>query len=285
MAVLGLFLLVPFLQVQDRDIQKLVQDFVGGEEKARKELVGLGLRAIRPLLEARDLKPDKIDPLLLELKKAAAYPRGSQLLKKLEDKIDVKIEAEPFGAAVFASFRSAGIPVFIGRIDAGELKAREVSLNLKGVPAREALDQICRLTGLDYAFFHNHVVLGTPGKLWPSASESRGSYGEPLWERQKRSADFDATLKQLRETKLDLSFQEAPLSDVVGWIEGLTGITFDIQERDLKKPVTIEAKGQPLSDLLALISQGMDLDFTIRKKGVVIDAPEVLKKTLEGAKR
>src|SRR6185503_7178942 len=49
--------------------------FVKGDAAARAELVKLGAYAIRPLQKAREKAPEKIDALVFDLKKAAAFPQ------------------------------------------------------------------------------------------------------------------------------------------------------------------------------------------------------------------
>jgi hypothetical protein len=150
-------------------VDERIQAFLKGDSAARKELLSLGASAILPLQKVRDKKPDAVEALVFDLKKAAAYPRDSAIVGRLQTKVEIALDNEPFGLPAIAGLLGAGIPTFLDPFDLETLKAKTVKLDSKGT-ARQYLDELCRQTGVDYGFFHNHVVIGTPERLWPAGA-------------------------------------------------------------------------------------------------------------------
>ena len=159
-------LLVVLLQAPEPTLDDRIAAFVEGDAAARGELVKLGVYAIRPLHKARDKAPERIDALILDLKKAGAHPRGSPVATMLDRKVtQVIIRVEPEVAVQFMG--SAAVPL---RLDFVAIEGRRfptVTVSPDLGPLGAALDQVCRQTGLDYGFFHNTIVISTPERLWP----------------------------------------------------------------------------------------------------------------------
>jgi len=85
-------LLIALLQApaaQDVHIEDRIAAYLKGDDAARTELLKLGVFAIRPLQKARDKGAQKIDALVLELKKAAMHPKDSEVWRKIESKVTV----------------------------------------------------------------------------------------------------------------------------------------------------------------------------------------------------
>jgi len=153
-------------------VQTPVEDhiaaFVKGDAAARKELVKLGAYAIRPLQKARNKGPEKIDALVYELKKAAAHPKCAQVIDNLESTMSTITFNAPVATALHAIVEGLNCPTFVDSLDLKLLNSRTFTLQHNRVPARVIVDDLCRQTGLDYALFHNHLVVGHPDRLWPS---------------------------------------------------------------------------------------------------------------------
>jgi hypothetical protein len=288
MKTIGLILLLGMSPTQEGDLERRIDAFLKGDEKARKELLDQGPRVIRPLLKVRERDPDRVGALIFYLKKAASLPRDSAAIKALNLKITLTVEDGGFGSATVSGLREAGVPVFLAWIDPATTKVGP--MHFEDVTARVVLDYLCSQSGLDYGFFHNSVVIGPPERLWPGdrpvkPENAWGSFHPAGIEGQKLGKDDEALLKRLKETKLDLAFTDAPLSEVTGWIEGLTGIPLGIRKEDQEKPVTIHAKAQSVYDVLALVTQSLDLDFAVVKRGIQIDIKENVSKIVGNGKK
>ena len=162
------FLLVAcLLQAPEPTIDDRIAAFVKGDAAARAELVKLGIFAIRPLQKARKQSPEKIDALVYDLKKAAAHPQDSWVIADLANKVRFKFQGELREANFVVLLDRQGPQVFLDAWKQEDVKTPRVDINVEDRPVREIFDQICAQTGLDYAVFHNVVVIGTPERLWP----------------------------------------------------------------------------------------------------------------------
>ena len=155
--------------LQDRPVEATIEAFLKGEKAARAELVRQGPWAILPLQKARAKSPDKIDALVHELKKAAAYPEPKDF--EGEYKNEGVLSAGEERELTFSSlnmFAEMGrCAFFVDTFDPARLKATKVTLEeIRSV--MQAVREICKQTGLDYGYFHNHIVLALPERLWPS---------------------------------------------------------------------------------------------------------------------
>jgi hypothetical protein len=150
----------------EKPIEERIEAFLKGEDAARKDLLALGAYAIRPLQKARDKSPEKIDAFIFELKKVAAYPKGSEVPDRFTQVAALAMRNQEFGPDTVRVLLSAGVPVFLDKIEASDLRSTKFGFDSVRRPL-DAIDQICRQTGLDYGFFHNGIVLGKAERLWP----------------------------------------------------------------------------------------------------------------------
>ena len=146
----------------EKPVDELIAAFVIGDDKSRAELVRLGAFAIRPLQKSREKSPDKIDALVYELKKAAALP--------VPDRFDADFKGTrkgvgPLDVQFIRTIGTDAIPLFL---DPDSIcKATSTRFEVSASSSRKLVEQICRQTGLDYGYFHNHIVIGTSERLWP----------------------------------------------------------------------------------------------------------------------
>lgn len=162
-------LLLVFLLLQDRPVEASVEAFIKGDKAARGELVVAGPYAILPLQNAREKSPEKVDLLIHELKMAAAWPTPGDFEGKYKydgvSSTDDKREVTHSGLHDFVEW--GGFSLYLDHFDPARLKAATVSLK-EIRSSLQAVREICRQTGLDYGYFHNHIVLALPERLWPS---------------------------------------------------------------------------------------------------------------------
>jgi hypothetical protein len=269
---------------QEPTVDERIAAFLRGDAAARESLVKLGAFAIRPLQKARDKGPVKIDALVLELKRAASYPRDSGGAEKFESKVEAKMDKVKLRDAVAHLQEATRPPRFCDTFDAKDLKSDE--LTIEPGTAREVLDRICRQTGLDHGFFPNHVVLGKPERPWPPGPEekSRPAFGQPATERQHKTPDDEKPRKQLESIKTSLGFQNRPLTDIVGYMKGFTGMLFDFDGDGGRDKITFRSADSRLFDVRCLPTQSRDLDFIVKDKKVVIDTREGIEKKIAGKK-
>lgn len=354
MAGLILLILAQGTPAPERPVEERIEAFLKGDDGARAELVKLGAYAIRPLQAAREKGPEKIDGLVLQLKKVSAYPKDSAFPESLIGRGIITIRDQELDS-IIPTLQSQGFPILWDQFDRAALKTSKVSFE-KVSKTRDILDQICRQTGLDYGFFHNAVVLGMPDRLWPSgpltkppplkgddlakakalveklgddsievresatkdllafgpsviallevhlnrkegeltarcaalieklAPRPRGVFGPSGAERQKRTESEEKLLKNLQTMKVSLSFEKAPLSEVVGYVGAFSGIPIELRGDGGRPSVTIQCRNQNLIDLLCLITQARDLDFILRDQMLIIDTREGIEKQISGEK-
>ena len=159
-----LFLL---MLLQERPIEATIGSFLKGDAVAQTELVKLGAFAIRPLQKARGENPDKIDALIRELKVTAAYPSHVRLPDRIEGRKGMTGSLQgvsDLGSGIEV-WHQWGIPVFSDRFDSTKLTATRYRIDCPATPL-DLIEALCRQTGLDYGYFHNAVVIGTPERLW-----------------------------------------------------------------------------------------------------------------------
>ena len=161
--------------MQAPTLEDRVDAFLRGDAGARETLLKLGTQAIRPLQKSRDKAPEKIDAFVYDLKKAAMFPKDSDVWKSLEERVTVAetvvlIEFDEACPDVKFGALRGQIPasLYIQKFTAAEVKSTKTVIRIADRPAREILDQFCLQTGLDYAFFHHAVVVGHPDRLWPA---------------------------------------------------------------------------------------------------------------------
>jgi len=190
-------LLLLLLLLQDRPVEASIEAFLKDDAAAREELVKLGAYAIRPLQKAREKGPEKIDALVFELKKAAAYPIPSRF--DADFKGSRSVAGPPkLGPQIIRAFGRNGIPLFLDQLDIARMKSITVAFeNVRS--SLELVEQVCRQTGLDYGYFHNHIVLGHPERLWPPGPPSTG--------RELAGADLaraKALVEQLADEEIEM---------------------------------------------------------------------------------
>ncbi|HEU4338673.1 MAG TPA: hypothetical protein VFS19_01280 [Planctomycetota bacterium] len=270
-------MLVLLIQAQEPTLEDRIAAFIKGDAAARESLLKHGAPAIRPLLKERDKAPEKIEELLFEIRARVAHPKDTPLVEKLRKPASVKLHKSKFEDALGFVREFCGVPVVVDRWEAKDLLAEEVTVEVGREPVRRALDLICRQTGLDYGIFHNAVVVGKPERLWP-AEKARAAFGPPAAERQHKTPDDEQLLKRLRELKVDMDFQNQPLSGVAGYLKEFTGIGVETGEETGAAKLTFKLRGCTLYDSLCLLTQTRDLDFMIRDGKIAIDKREALEK-------
>ena len=198
-------ILIALIQApQDIPIEERIEAFIKGDDDVRKYFQALGAYAIRPLLKARDRSPERIDALVLELKKAAAYPSGAVAVARFDGVITIRDQELE---AIVPTMQSIGLPIFLDRFRPGDLKSTKVTFENVMV-AQAALEQICRQTGLDYGFFHNAIVLGLPERLWPA-----GPPAKPLELRGEALTQAKSLVEKLNDDAIEA--REAATRDLL----------------------------------------------------------------------
>jgi hypothetical protein len=238
--------LLLLMLIQDRPVEASIEAFLKGDAGARTELLKLGAFAIRPLQKARDKSPGKIDPLVYELKKAAAYPQGSSAAATLDEKIVLRIKDAAFPEMMPSLLEWTGLPLFFDQLEGAGVRSAKVTLGMEDGPKRDLLDQICRQTGLDYGFFHNAIVISRPDRLWPA--------GPPPKARELRIEEA-ATARALVEKLNDDSIEarEAASRDLLK----LGPSVIPVLEANLKrKEPEIAARCSALIERLRTIPRG-----------------------------
>lgn len=160
-------LLLVLMLVQDQTLEQTIDSFLKGDEAARAELVKQGAYAIRPLQKVRDQNPQRIQGLLREIKKRVAYPALDPALGTVRSSmtLSVNLGGRSDLSPLVQVLSRMEVPCFSDRFEAARLaNSRIVVRNLGGI---EIIEEICRQTGLDYAYFHGTVVIGMPERLWP----------------------------------------------------------------------------------------------------------------------
>ena len=277
-------MLVMLIQAQEPTLDERIAAFAKGDAAARESLLKHGVGAIVALNKARDKAPEKIDALVFEIKKAAVYPKDS----KAPDVLDVKIKLQMSNqspADVIAYFREfTGANLICDRFDAADLKVATVDLATDDAPMRQALDQMCRLTGLDYGFFHNVIVIGKPERLWP-AGKTAAAFGPPAIERQHLTPDDDKTLDQLRRMKISLDFQNANVKTLSEYIKEISSIPFEVDDPDNKPIPVYRVKDVSAIDATALATQICNLDFMLKEGKVVVGTRGAIEKAITKGKK
>lgn len=268
-----------------------VDAFLKGDAAARGELMKLGVLAIRPLQKARERNPEKIDALVLELKKGCTYPADSKIARAFEAKVTlrestVRLSEDSESAPIHWEEvrRVLPGPVFLLPFKLKDLKSDQAKVGVTDRPARELLDQLFTQTGLDYAYFHNAIVLGPADKIWGP----KPVFGPAFATTQEFGPADAAVLKAFRE-------EEYSKALLVG---GSLGASLDFllgggrrqgfsvkgeNARDLPIPL-IDAEGLGVLDMLSMVTQIAGLDFAIAGGDVVIDTREALEKAYPKAK-
>jgi hypothetical protein len=201
-------ILAALIQTQETSVESRIDAFIKGDPAARAELAKLGAAAIRALQKARDRGPEKIDALVYELKKAAAFPKCDLVIADLEktksiDTIEVSVES-----ALLQIVQGIVGAAFVDKLDMSLLKSRTFRLQHRApVSVRAILDDLCGQTGLDYGMFHNHLVLGHPHRLWPS-----GPPEKPRALTAEETARAKALVEQLADELIEV--REAATRDL-----------------------------------------------------------------------
>ncbi|HEU4338672.1 MAG TPA: STN domain-containing protein [Planctomycetota bacterium] len=270
---------VLLVQAQEPTLEDRIAAFAKGDAAAREALLKHGVGAILALHKARDKAPEKIDALVFEIKKAAAYPKDT----KAPDSLDVKCKLQMSNqspADVIAYLREfTGANLICDRFDPADLKAAKVDLAIDDVPMRQALDQLCRVTGLDYGFFHNVIVVGKPERLWP-AGKAAAAFGPPSIERQHRTPDDDKTLENLRKLKINLDFQNATVKSMSEYLKEFAGVAFEVEDPEGKPIPVFRVKEVSMIDALSLAVQICSLDYMFKDGKVVVATREAIQKAI-----
>jgi len=276
-------ILALLIQAQTPTIDERIAKFVQGDAAAREALIKLGAAAIRPLQGARDKAPDKIDELVFELKKAAAYPKETKAPASLEAKCSLEIKNSDVRGALAYLQETCGVPLVCDRIEPADLKSKEVSVVSTDAPVCSALDLMCRQTGLDYGFFHNVVVIAKPERLWPGG-KSTPVFGPPGAERQHRSSEEEKVMGQLRSMKVSLDFQNQSVKDSTDYMREFSGVGIEIEGGGDKRMPVFRLRDICLFDAICLQTQSCDLDFMLKDQNVVINTRDAIAKKVAGKK-
>lgn len=109
-------------------------------------------------------------------------------------------------------------------------------------------------------------------------------FGPPACLRQKLSIEDEQLLKKIRLSNLKLTFENAPLSEILKTLNTEYSIPVKTEESLGKTPTTVLSCGQNLLDLICLITQSHDLDFVISNGSVVIDTRRAIEHRLAQGK-
>ena len=276
-------MLVLLMQVQEPTLDDRIAAFAKGDAAAREAVLKHGVGAILALHKARDKAPEKIDALVLEIKKAAAYPKNTKAPDVLDVKCKLQVSNQKPGDVIAYLQELTGAVLICDRFDPADLKVRLVDIEMADVHMRQALDQLCRVTGLDYGFFHNAIVIGKPERLWP-AGKNAPAFGPPAFERQHRTPDDDKALEQLRKIKINLDFQNATVKSMSEYLKEFTGVTFEVDDSESKPIPIFRVRDLSVIDAVALATQIRDLDFIIKDGNVVIATRAEIEKKIAGKK-
>ena len=269
--------------MQSPTLEDRVDAFLRGDAGARETLLKLGTQAIRPLQKARDKSPEKVDNLVLEIKKGAAYPKTTKAPDGLEVKCKLQLSNQKPADVIVYLQEFTGAALVCDRFDPADLKAPTVDITGDEISVRQALDQLCRATGLDYGFFHNVIVVGKPERLWP-AGKTAAAFGPPAVERQHRTPDDDKTFEHLRKMKVNLDFQNATVKGMSDYLKELSGITFEVDDPEGKPIPIYRVKDLSVIDATALAAQICNLDFIIKEGKVVVGTRAEIEKKLPDKK-
>jgi hypothetical protein len=155
-------LLVALAQTPDQ-----VDAFLKGDEAARAELLKLGVYSIRPLQKKRNGDPRKIDALIFEIKVANAYPSPVTLPGRFAEREGMVANRQWSDPALLVRlFWQLEIPLFTDQFDTARLKPARMAV-FNPATRLQLVEMFCQDTGLDYGFFHNSVVVGSPERFWP----------------------------------------------------------------------------------------------------------------------
>jgi hypothetical protein len=267
--------------IQAPSLDDRIDAFLKGDAAARGELMKLGASAIRPLLKARDKGPDKIDALVLELKKGVAYPPDSKLPRHLEGNVKIPattitLSDDPEYAPIQWGDARRGIEaaIVVLPFKAAELKSTTADVRASDRPAREILDQLCRQTGLDYGYFHNAVVIGPPERLWAA-----NAFGAAFATIQKLDPVDTAHMKVLgAETIPKLLQMGMNVRGLADFVRDMKRLDFTIKSGGDTVIPSIDAENIRTLDALSLITQAAGVDFAISAGTIVIDTRGALEK-------
>jgi hypothetical protein len=151
-----------------------IQAFAKGDDSVRPAILKAGPRAILLLRDVRDEAPVRVDPLIFEIKKAAAGPSESRTADSLEAKGTLRLEtgADPDAKYPFYAVYDQiahQVPLICDPVllQAGSKTEHLVPLRDNQGRLRDLLDSSCRETGLDWGYFFGRTLVSTPERLWP----------------------------------------------------------------------------------------------------------------------
>ncbi|REJ67357.1 MAG: general secretion pathway protein GspD [Planctomycetota bacterium] len=117
------------------------------------------------------------------------------------------------------------------------------------------------------------------GDDWDAISESRSQFGDVERRRHPRELEIEASLRK----PVALKFREAPLSEVVNYLQGLAGVNFYVDPVGLSEegvhpstPVTIDLQNEiSLKSALDLILQPLHLSYVIENEVLKITSEQL----------
>ena len=254
--------------LQDKPIEERIEAFLKGDDAARTELLKLGAFAIRPLQGAREKGPLKIDALVLELKKSAAHPEGTDVVEKLDAKVRTILRGDLRGLEFVGLRKEIGLHVFLDGFATADVKTPKVSVKVENVPVHEIFDQIYAQTGLDYGIFHNAVVIGKPERLWPLGPPPKS---RPL------KADEVARARELIEN-LDDEAIEAREAAAGGLLRMGPSVVPVLESYLGRKEPEIAARCKSLIETLQRVPRGVYGPAAVERQKLTEEGEELLHK-------
>jgi len=258
---------------QEASIDARIAAFIRGDAGARDAVMKAGPSAIAPLRKAREKAPGKVDSLVFEIKKAAAWPRNPEAATAMQ--VSVKMSLQNATVDVALQYMAELGSVQFVNLTGGkpDLKSVACSIETADSFAWDILDGICRTAGVDYGFFHGVVVIATPEKLWG------GRMGAAAMERQTLTEAEGTLKKQLTHIKLDFDFQNQRIGDMLDYLKEFCGVKIEVDEA-VKGSMDLKFKGLRFFDALALMTQGMDCDYILQGDKFFVGTSEAIGKKI-----
>ena len=258
---------------QEPTLDDRIAAFIRGDAGARDAVMKAGPSAIAPLRKAREKAAGKIDTLIFEIKKAAAWPRNPEAATALQ--ASLKMSMKNATVDVVLQYMAEITSVMIVDLTGGkpDLKGTASSVETADSLAWDILDGLCRTAGVDYGFFHGAVVIASPERLWG------GKFGAAAMERQTLTEAEGNLKKQLTPIKLDIDFQNQRIGDMLDYLKEFCGVKIEVDEA-VKGSMDLKLKGLQFFEVLGLMTQGFDCDFIIQGDKLFVGTREAIAKKI-----
>jgi hypothetical protein len=274
----------PAAETQEKpDLEKLVAQFRDGTDKesarARELLVDSAGSALPVLVESRishpaTLRPDAFSALLLELKQKVAGPAAAPIFSRLKEaRLTIDMKNVPLTEVLAYMADVSGLNLHADP----DLEASKIAVTLKvgDTPLTQLFDLLSMLYTLEYDVRFGVVFVGKPHRLFdlPSHRNSpkRSTIPNPShWRKQELSKGGEAILKKLDQLKVDLSFNNTPLPDVIAFVRDFSEVNLILQGDYSAENVTITVKDRTAASVLELLLLPRGLDLRIEGNAVLI---------------